>query len=141
MLHTHLKKFLVEKLSLEVSEKMLLKSLKSMGYPIYQYANLRYYMKELAMDTFAIGGVTSVVKDITGKDPESFDTIVRREINKRTNLKPGLINKIKAIKNFLKILITKEPDLDHFERTQHFPNFISGMKYTFESDIWPITHK
>lgn len=126
---------------MEVSEKMLLKSLKSMGYPEYQYDNVRYYMKELAMETFAIGGVTSVVKDITGNDPESFEIIVRREINKNTNLKPGLINKIKAIKNFLNILITKEPDLAHFERTQHFPNFINGMNYTFESDIWPLTHK
>lgn len=126
---------------MEVSEKMLMKSLKSMGYPQYQYANVRYYMKELAMDTFAVGGPTNVVKDITGKEPDDFETIVRREITKRTDLKPGFFNKIKAIKNFLKILTTKTPDIEYYERAQNFPKFLNGMKYTFESDLWPITHK
>jgi len=36
-------------------------------------------MKELENGTFAVGeGVTSVVKDITGRDPEDFEKIARR---------------------------------------------------------------
>jgi len=41
---------------MEVSESMLLKSFKAGGYPIYDYANVCYYVKELEQNTFTVGG-------------------------------------------------------------------------------------
>ncbi len=127
---------------MEISESMLLKSLKAGGYPIYDYANVRYYVKELEQNAFAIGGgVTSVVKDITGREPEDFQTMSRKVLAEMPEAKKSLWNTLKALKNFMKILFTKEPDMLAYEKEQSFPRFIHGMKYAQENAKWVKIHE
>ncbi|NAY91733.1 NmrA family NAD(P)-binding protein [Muricauda sp. JGD-17] len=121
---------------LEISEKMLLKSLKSMGYPIYEYANIIYYLKDVEQNVMAYGGVTDVVKELTGREPEDFETIARRAVSKMPQANQNFPNKMKALFNFMKIAFTKTPDLTSFERQQHFPNFIHGMNQVIENESW-----
>jgi len=126
---------------MEVDENMLLKSLKAAGFPIYDYSNIRYYLKDLEQNAFSVGGgVTTVVKDITGREAESFETIVRREIQHMPEAKISFMNKLRAIKNFMKIIITKKPDLDSYEKMQAFPRFLKGMKYAKENKKWVSFH-
>lgn len=127
---------------MEVSENMLLKSLKAAGYPIYDYSNVRYYMKDLEKNAFVIGGgVTNVVKKITGRDPENFETIARRALMNMPEAKKTLPNTLKAIKNFIKTLITRTPNMQAYEEGQSFPRFMNGMKYAHENEDWIAAHK
>jgi hypothetical protein len=63
----------------EISENMLLKSLKANGYPIYNYSNVCFHLKDW-------------------------------------EAKHNLINQIRALKNFGKILLTRKPDLLKYEK-------------------------
>ncbi|MEM9364322.1 MAG: NmrA family NAD(P)-binding protein [Bacteroidota bacterium] len=119
-----------------ISEKMLLKSLKAGNYPIYEYSNIRYYLKDVSEDVFAINGTTNVVKELTGKDPEDFETIVRNYVSHMPEVKQTFKNKLKATRNFAKILFTKAPDMAKFEAVQYYPNFINGMNQAIENPDW-----
>jgi hypothetical protein len=50
-------------------------------------------------------------------------------------------NKIKAIKNLLKVMFTKEPDMVAYERQQYFPHFMHGMKYAQQNAEWVKIHE
>ncbi len=99
-------------------------------------------MKDLENGTFAVGeGVTSVVMDITGRDPEDFETIARRVLADMPESKQSFGNKIKAIKNLMKTMFTKEPDMEAYERKQYFPQFMHGLKYAQENAEWVKIHE
>jgi NAD(P)H dehydrogenase (quinone) len=126
----------------EVSEKMFLKALKSGGWPAYEISNVRYYMKEFEKNSFTVGGsVTSVVKDITGKEPEDFETMARREFSKNPEAKMTLTNKLRAIYNFSKMLITPAPDMIAYEKSVDIPRFMNDMVFVEGNSHWQKTHK
>jgi len=127
---------------MEVSENMLLKALKSYGYPIYEYSNIRYYVKDLESNTFAIGGgVTDVVRDITGREPEDFETLARRALADMPEAKRTLWNTLKALKNFFRMLMTKTPDIATYESEQNYPQFMRGMRLSRENKNWVVAHE
>ncbi|MEM9076937.1 MAG: NmrA family NAD(P)-binding protein [Bacteroidota bacterium] len=119
-----------------ISEKMLLKSLKAENYPIYEYSNIRYYLNDVSENVFAINGTTNVVKELTGNEPEDFETIVRNYVSHMPEAKQTFTNKLKAIRNFMKIFFTKAPDMEKFEAIQYYPNFINGMNQAIDSPDW-----
>jgi len=119
-----------------ISEKMLLKSLKAGNYPIYEYSNIRYYLNDVSENVFAINGTTNVVKELTGNEPEDFETIVQNYVSQMPEAKQTFTNKLKAIRNFMKIFFTKVPDMKEFESTQYYPNFINGMNQAIDSPDW-----
>jgi len=83
----------------------------------------------------------TVVKDITARDPEDFETIARRVLADMPESKQSFRNKIKAIKNLMKVMFTKEPDMAANERQQYFPQFMHGMKYAQENAEWVKIHE
>jgi NAD(P)H dehydrogenase (quinone) len=126
---------------IEVPEKMFLKALKSEKWPPYDYCNVRYYMKEFEENSFAVGGsVTNVVKNITGREPEDFETIARREFGKRPEAKKTLMNTLKAIRNFIKLLLTPTPDMIAYEKSVDIPRFMNGMEFVDSDKDWLKTH-
>jgi len=125
----------------EVSEKMFLKAVKSEGWPEDQYCNVRYYMKELEMNTFAVGNsVTSVVKDITGREPESFEVIAKREFSRMPEAKRTTVNKLKAIYHLIRTLLTPCPNMSTYEKSVDLPNFMRGMEFVASNERWQETH-
>ena len=78
----------------------------------------------------------TVVKDITARDPEDFETIARRVLADMPESKQSFGNKTKATKNLIKVMFTKEPDIAANERQQYFRQFMHGMKYTQENADW-----
>jgi NAD(P)H dehydrogenase (quinone) len=114
----------------EVPEKMFLKALKSQKWPPYNYYNVRYYMKEFEENSFAVGGsVTNVVKNITGREPEDFETIARREFDKSPQAKRTLMNKLKAIRNFIKLLLTHTSDMISHKKSVYIQMFMNKMEF------------
>jgi NAD(P)H dehydrogenase (quinone) len=127
---------------MEVSENMFLKAVKSEGVPPYEYCNVIYYMKEFEKNAFAVGGsVTTVIKDITGREPEDFETMARREFAIRPDARRTLMNKFKAIYNFIKMLLTPTPDMIAYEKSANIPRFIKGMEFVENNENWQETHK
>lgn len=126
---------------MEVSENMLLKSMKQMGFSMFDMANVRYYMHELDKNSFAVNGPTTVVKDITGREPEDFETMARKALTDMPEVKKSFSNKFKAIRNFAAMLFTKIPDLNNYEAEQEFPQFRGGFNYVQDNLDWAETHE
>ncbi len=121
-------------------EKMMLKVFKAAGnYPVSDVSQLRYYVSEAQTNTFALGAPTNVVKEITGKEAEDFETIARRYLGENPATKQTLGNKIRAIKNMVKALLTKPWDMVKYEKQQGFPKF-ENMKLSSQSDEWRTEH-
>ncbi len=121
---------------MHIDERMLLKSLKAMGYRQYDYANIRYYMQDLEDNAFAAGGVTDVVESISGRAPEDFETIARRYLADMPEARRSFRNKLRALGNFARILLTPAPNMEAYERRQQFPGFLNGMRYSRDSPEW-----
>lgn len=122
---------------MEVSEAMLLKSLKSNGIgTLYEMHNIIHYLRELEKGTFEIQGVTNVVKSITGREPEDFATMARNAIEQMPRSQPTLGNKLLAAGAFFKSMLVRKPNLAQFEKEQELPQFMHGMQYAIESEAW-----
>lgn len=126
---------------MKVSENMLLKSMKQMGFSMFDMANVKYYIQELDKGAFAINGVTTVVKDITGNDPEDFETMARKALINMPEAKKSFKNKLKAIGNFIAMLFTQLPKLDKYEAEQEFPQFKNGFNYVQDNEDWSKLHE
>jgi NAD(P)H dehydrogenase (quinone) len=131
----------------EVSKSRYLKSLNSMDVSDaekeFMLINVPYYQDELERNSFAFGttAVTNVVKDITGREPEDFETIARREFEMSPEMKPTFSNKMKAFKGFLKIIFTSEPSVQKLEKKYGIPASKTGYKYAQENPNWVNEHE
>ncbi|MDJ0623711.1 MAG: NmrA family NAD(P)-binding protein [Desulfocapsaceae bacterium] len=135
-----------------ISEKMFLKATRSMGYPTGLISQLRYYFQEYRDGAFAAGAPNDAVENLTGRDPEDFDTIIQHYVSAKNQV-TGLIpqyggqeiisqnfsNKLRAVSNFIGLLLTAAPDLHRFEKEQEFPE-IDAARKVFQHDYWRETH-
>jgi len=99
-----------------ISEEMLLKALTAQGFPEAMPPHLRYYADEYRRGTFAVGAPNNVVKALTGREPEDFETIARRVVATRPEAVRSVGNGLKAIGNFVKIALAASVDADEIER-------------------------
>ncbi len=68
-----------------------------------------------------VSSPTSVVKDIVGREPEDFETIARRYIADSSVAKTSVVNRLRALKNFVKVMLTRVPDLETYHHVQGHP--------------------
>ena len=131
----------------EVSKPQFLKSLNSMpaseATKDFMLLNVPYYQDELGRNSFAVGpsAVTSVVKDLTGKDPEDFETIARRVFKNSPEMEPKFSNKMKALGGFMKIIFAKKPSVEKLEIKYGIPPSKSGYQYVQEDANWMKEHE
>jgi NAD(P)H dehydrogenase (quinone) len=130
----------------EVSKSQYLKTLNSLDVSKaekdFMIINVPYYMDELENNSFALGplAVTSVVKDITGREPEGFEIIARRELENSPELKPTFRNKMNAFKGFIKIIFASKPSVQELENQYGIPSSKEGYKYVQENPGWVKEH-
>lgn len=127
----------------EISTRLFNKSLKAASiFGTYEITNFHYYMDELGKNTFAVGGgVTNVVKEITGRNPEDFETIARRFFANAPEIKPSLSNKLKAIRGLMKTMFTRIPDMKQTEIDLEYPQYMNGMEYAQKNPDWVKFHE
>ena len=121
----------------DISEKLFLKALGTMGMTTHMQAQLKHYVKEYQGGAFA--GVTTVVKDMTGQEPENFELIVRRYVSQNDITKPKITNKLRAIIGFISLLFTKQADLVQFEHDSGYP-VVMSPKLGLDYASWVETH-
>jgi len=90
----------------DIPESMMMKALISQGFPATMVAQLAIYADEYRRGAFAVNAPNSVVRDLTGLKAEDFETITRRIVAARPEAVQTFGNKLKAIRNFLKIPFT-----------------------------------
>ncbi len=107
----------------DVPFKIFLKAAIAQGFPVFEASQLRHYTEALKDGAFAIGAPTDHVRELTGTPPEDFETIARRYIANPTLIHPRLKlgGKRDAIALLGRMLLTRAPNLDAFEREQGHP--------------------
>ncbi len=124
---------------IDISEKMFLKAISTQGIPKFFQSQVRYYAEEYRRNAFGIGGVTNAVEEVGGQKPEDFETITRRYVRQRAEAQPSRTNKLKAIWNFMQIILTPVPNLDKYEQNRNHP-IISQSAYAPDCSCWMNTH-
>ena len=121
----------------EVSLKMFLKAATAQGVSPSDMASIRLYLQDLSGGTFAIGAPTTTVEDITGTPSESFETIARRYITQPDLIVPGLRagTKLGAYAFMIKMMLTRAPDLDRWERERGHP-MLKAPVLAHDSEEW-----
>lgn len=107
-------KILGRKVSLmPISDDMFLKAVMAAsdeyGYTAFDAVQTVFYMQEFRKNRFAEGGPTNVVKELTGNEPEDFETIARHFISTSPYQKRSLSKQITAMGKFMKLLRVKIP--------------------------------
>lgn len=69
----------------------------------------RHYMNEYKLNRFDVGGATDVVKRLTGKEPDSYETIVKRYLDKSPYRTRGFSNWLSAFLKFNRIPFARIP--------------------------------
>jgi uncharacterized protein YbjT (DUF2867 family) len=96
-----------------VSDTMFMKAIlaarKEYGYDAFTAVQTVFYAQEYKLNRFAVGGPTDVVKQLTGHEPENFQTIARHFIDTSAYSQRTFTNRIEAMKEFMKILFIKLP--------------------------------
>jgi len=123
-----------------ISDKLFLKSLQFMKIPAHLQAQVRRYVEDYRRGSFEIGAPNDAVLEMTGKPAEDFETIVRRYIKNHDDVtRPTFGNRIKAIRGFIKLVLTGAVDLDKFEKDRGYP-VLRDPKYSIEYAPWLKSH-
>lgn len=97
---------------MKISDKMFMKAVmaaaQEFGYDEFVAVQTAYYMQEFRRDRFGVAN--NVVKELTGREPEDFETIVRQFFADSPYSKKSFSGKLKALQRFFKLLITKVPN-------------------------------
>jgi uncharacterized protein YbjT (DUF2867 family) len=107
----------------DVPFKMFSKAAVALGIPLSDIAHIRHYAEDIKSGAFALGGPTDHVLEVSGREPENFETIARRYVNNPSLIHPALDvgSKLDAVGFLLKMLATKAPDLVAWERDRGYP--------------------
>jgi NAD(P)H dehydrogenase (quinone) len=75
----------------------------------------RHYFHENSKGKFNLGGVTTIVKDVTGKEPDDFETIARRWVDNSPYRERNGRNWLNALRKFVKIPMQPAPSIKELE--------------------------
>jgi len=112
------------------------------GFPLMDISQVRYYAEELKGGAFEIGAPTQHVEQITGQKPERFESTVRRYFQTPELIHPNLRSgsKFQAIQFMVRMMLTRVPDLDAWERSHGHP-LLAKPILAQENQDWLLTAK
>jgi NAD(P)H dehydrogenase (quinone) len=125
----------------EASTKMMLKFVKAAARPdnVMLLQAATYYTDEYRRGAFAVNAPTRDVEIVGGRTPESFESIARRYLAEHPELKPSFVGKLKVIGGFLKVLLTRAPDVTAVEIEKDFV-MLKDPKFCLDDPEWNETH-
>lgn len=122
-----------------ISDAMFFKATRTIGIEPRLQSQLRYYLEEYRRGGFEVGAPNNAVLSVSGRPPEDFETTIRHYVINNPVTKRTLANKLRAIANFGKILITSTPDLDLYEKNQSHV-LLREPKFVLDYAPWAKTH-
>jgi hypothetical protein len=117
---------------------MFLMAMRAMRRPRYEQLNVRHYAKEHHLGTWEFNAPTDHVLEVTGKQPEPFETTVCRYAA-LPDAQRTFANWARAFAEFMRIGMTLPPDLDRFEREQGYP-VPSNPRFAQADPRWKKEH-
>jgi len=126
----------------DISEAMFLKALAALRPANFSEAamtQLRLYTEEYRRGTFAVGGPTDAVERVGGRPPEPFEAIARRVTAQRPEAVRSLRNRVTALANFARILVTVKPDVDAIEQRRGHVT-LKAPVFAQDSGEWRLGH-
>jgi uncharacterized protein YbjT (DUF2867 family) len=117
---------------------LLYKAARTDGMQPFLLASFRDYTHELDLGTFAFDAPTTDVFDVTGVEPESFESIVTRYAA-APGMQPTLGNVLAAIGEFMTIPFRPGLDPARYVREHGIP-LPPAPAYDMESERWKFEH-
>lgn len=118
---------------------MFTKTARLQGANPYEISSFRFYLQDHWRGAFsADGGVTDVVRELTGSPAEDFETTARRYAAKPF-AQPTLANRLKAIWNFNRTPLHPGWNLDRFDRDRGFPKPYTP-RLAVDDEGWKTSH-
>lgn len=124
----------------KLPESLMLKMMRSYGFPQVDASQVRYYIKDAQAGSFALNAPTTVVKEIVGKEADDFEKVTRRYLKGNPMVGQSPVNKVKTMGIMAKAMMTSLWDMKKFEKEQGFPRF-KNMMLSIESEEWRNLHK
>jgi hypothetical protein len=118
---------------------MFVKAATVAGYDSYEVSQVRLYLTDYQQDAFAVGAPTDVVHELTGREPEDFETICRRYVAERPKAVPSFGGKVGALSRLIRAALMRTPDMEAFERAQHHPPLLDPV-FAQDAPEWRATH-
>jgi len=124
----------------DVPFKTFSKAAVAQGFQLSELAHVRHYAEDLKSGAFAVGGPTDHVLEVSGQAPEDFEAIARRYVNEPSHVHPAVTigTKAQAFGFLLRMLATKAPDLDAWERDRGYP-LLNNPVLALDSAEWRAT--
>jgi NAD(P)H dehydrogenase (quinone) len=105
-----------------------------------EISGFRYYIEDMKQDTFAIdGGVSDVVRELTGTPAESFETTARRYAA-LPFARQTFSNRLKAFFNFMLTPFYPGYNLERWDRQKGFP-MPPNPSLSGDDDRWKLGHR
>lgn len=127
---------------MDISERMMVKALKALppsNYSVAAVTQLALYAEEYRRGTFAVNAPTDHVARIGGREPEGFESVVRRRVAARADLAPGWLASLKAMGGFMKILATRPFDLRRAEDARDYVR-LAAPTFSQDDPDWRGSH-
>ena len=99
----------------------------------------RLYMHEYQRGTFAINAPNDVVREVTGREPETFDAIAQRVVLDNPEAVRSPRNWTTAVAGILRILVTRTPKTAAIEEARDLVTIADGV-YADSSEEWASLH-
>ncbi|MEP2704208.1 MAG: NmrA family NAD(P)-binding protein [Roseibium sp.] len=127
---------------MDISEKMMTKALRS--YPPSNYSEaavsqLAIYAEEYRRGTFAVNAPTDHVAMVGGRTPETFESIVRRTVAARPDLRTNLPKRLQAMAGFVKMLLTPSLDVTQVQRSRDYVQ-LAEPRFSQDDPDWLKIH-
>ena len=119
--------------------RMFMKAATALKLPRFVIEELSWYLQDYQRNSFGIGAPTNVVGDVGGKQPDDFETIVRRYAAVSPFVKQTLASKGRALGALMNALLAKAPDPASIRRQLELPT-IANAKLGADSESWLSTH-
>lgn len=127
---------------MDISERMMVKALKALppsNYSEWAVTQLAIYADEYRRGTFAVNAPTGDVLRVGGREPEDFESIVKRRIAARPDLRASLPRRLRAVRDFGKILLTQPLDLNKVQDDRDYVR-LREPRFCQDTPEWLETH-
>lgn len=118
---------------------MFLKVMQSDGINPTMMTQFLLYLHEYQRGTFAVNAPNDVVRTVTGREPESFETIAKRMIHNNPETVRSARNWLTTVTGMLGVLLTSTPSVQAIEQAGDHVLITDGT-YANASENWANIH-
>ena len=124
---------------MELSDRMLSKTLRALRYEPFQHAQSLHYVREYRRGTLEIATPSDVVQQVTGRPAEDLTSIVRRYAASDPSARRSLTNTLRALLLMVRTALTPRLNVKRWAADQGVPH-IDPVEYCADSVEWNDTH-